>query len=135
MKSVNSILVPLIFTLILLMPGCVKTLSDDKGILEGTIYIGPICPVETDPPSSDCLPTAETYKAYPVGVWNSDGTLKIADINPSLDGSFILSLAPGQYLVKLGKETTIGGSNLPMHVTVIAIEKTVISVNIDTGIR
>jgi hypothetical protein len=105
------------------------------GILEGTISIGPICPVETIPPSSDCLPTAETYKAYPVSIWTSDGSRRVALITPSLDGSFSMELDPGQYLIKLDKTNGIGGSNLPLEVVISTLEKTTVSIDIDTGIR
>jgi hypothetical protein len=114
---------------------CENTSSLKGGILEGTITIGPICPVETIPPSSDCLPTAETYKAYPVGIWTLDGSRRIALIVPALDGSFSMELNPGQYLIRLDKTSGVGGSNLPRQIVISAQEKTTVSIDIDTGIR
>ena len=114
---------------------CETSSSMQGGILEGTITIGPICPVETIPPSSDCLPTAETYKAYPVGIWTLDGSRRIALIVPALDGSFSMELDPGQYLVRLDKTSGVGGSNLPRQIIISMQEKTTISIDIDTGIR
>ncbi|MBI4170753.1 MAG: hypothetical protein HY514_03595 [Candidatus Aenigmarchaeota archaeon] len=35
-------------------------LTQEKGFLAGRITIGPLCPVETDPPQPECLLTAET---------------------------------------------------------------------------
>src|ERR1035437_5070574 len=83
------------------MSACDKRITQETGILEGVISIGPICPVETYPPHPGCLPTAETYKTYPVSVWTTDGMRKIAHINPSLDGSYSIELAPENYLVIL----------------------------------
>ena len=104
--------------------------------LEGVISIGPICPVETDPPDPGCLPTAETYKAYPVSIWTSNGRRKIAQVNPALDGSYKTELDPGNYLVKLGTANNrIGSSNLPAEVTITSQNKTVLNIDIDTGIR
>jgi hypothetical protein len=124
-----------ILTVLFFISGCeISTLQED-GLLEGTIKIGPICPVETDPPSPECLPTAETYKAYPVGIWTQDGRRRITELTPALDGSFSVSLAPGQYLVKLDRDNTVGGSNLPVKVVVTSLEKTTLSIDIDTGIR
>ena len=118
------------------MLGCDKQADPENGFLEGTISIGPLCPVETDPPSPGCLPTAETYKAYPVYICTPDGSKKIALISPALDGSFKTELAPGKYLVILDKvQIKIGGSNLPQEVTINSLETTVISIDIDTGIR
>ncbi|TAL60065.1 MAG: hypothetical protein EPN88_16430, partial [Bacteroidetes bacterium] len=95
--------------------GCDKQMTQEAGILEGVISIGPICPVESVPPDPACLPTAETYKAYPVSVWTSDNRKKIAQINPALDGSFRMELPQGNYRVILEKvQNTIGSSNLPV---------------------
>ena len=121
---------------LLFISGCSKQVIQEAGFLEGVISIGPICPVERIPPDPACLPTAETYKAYPVSVWTSNGKRKIAQINPALDGSFRTELAPGNYLVILEKEqNTVGGSNLPIEVLINSQDKTILNINIDTGIR
>lgn len=116
--------------------GCDNQIAHESGVLEGVISIGPICPVEKIPPDPGCLPTAETYKAYPVSVWTSNGKRKIAQIYPALDGSFRTELAPGNYMVLLEREQNIiGGSNLPVGVSIISEEITLLNINIDTGIR
>jgi hypothetical protein len=115
--------------------GCDSGIMHEQGILEGTISIGPICPVETDPPSQECQPTAETYKAYPISIWTSDGRQKVAQITPALDGSFSIELERGQYLIKLEKDNGIGGSNLPITVEIRTLEKTIVNIDVDTGIR
>jgi hypothetical protein len=121
---------------LLTFSGCDKQAEPENGFLKGTISIGPLCPVEKDPPDPACLPTAETYKAYPVYVCTPDDSKKIALISPSLDGSFETELAPGKYLVILDKvQINIGSSNLPQEVTINSFETTVISIEIDTGIR
>lgn len=124
------------FTVLFFISGCVKLGIHEAGVLEGAISIGPICPVERDPPDPGCLPTAETYKAYPVSVWTLNGRRKIAQIHPELDGSFKTELAPGNYLVILENgQNKIGSSNLPVEVSIISQEKTLLNINIDTGIR
>lgn len=125
----------LIFSLLIILSGCESNISTENGLLDGIISIGPICPVETVPPLPECLPTAETYKAYPVGIYTSDGMRMVTQIAPALDGSFSVELFPGQYLIKQEKKYGIGGSNLPMKVVVNNQEKTTILINIDTGIR
>jgi hypothetical protein len=120
----------------LILSGCEKQTNQETGFLEGIISIAPICPVETDPPGPGCLPTAETYKAYPVSIWTSSGRRKIAGINPALDGSYKTELTPGIYLVKLGTISQgIGNCNLPAEVTITSQHETVLNINIDTGIR
>ncbi len=126
----------IVFLLGLLFSGCDILTYQEAGFLEGVISIGPICPVETDPPQTGCLPTAETYKAYPVSIWTSNGRRKIAEINPALDGSYKTELDPGNYLVKLGRVNNyIGGSNLPAEVSITSQNNTVLNIDIDTGIR
>jgi len=116
--------------------GCDKLSTQDEGILEGKISIGPICPVETDPPDPGCLPTVETFKAYPVSVWTSDGRRKITLLKPSLDGFYKTDLESGKYLIIL--ETggnNIGSSNLPVEITIISGDVITLNIDIDTGIR
>jgi len=126
----------IVFLAVLFISGCDKRMTLEPGYLEGVISIGPICPVERVPPDPACLPTAETYKAYPVSVFSSDGRRKILQLNPLLDGSFITELAPGNYLVVLDKaQNYIGGSNLPVEVSISTQDKTLLNINIDTGLR
>jgi hypothetical protein len=121
---------------LLMNPGCDKLSSQEEGILEGKISIGPICPVETDPPDPGCLPTAETYKAYPVSVWTAGGIRKITQINPALDGSYKTDLEPGKYLIILETDSdNIGSSNLPAEVNIMSDHITTLNIDIDTGIR
>jgi hypothetical protein len=121
---------------LLVFSGCENKESQETGVLEGTISIGPICPVETDPPEPGCLPTAETYKAYPVYIYTADGSQKIKLISPGSDGSFSVELAADSYLIVLEKENNgIGSGNLPLEVTIKPSETTTIDIDIDTGIR
>lgn len=121
---------------LLFISGCDKQINQGNGSLEGVISIGPICPVETIPPDPGCLPTAETYKAYPVSIWTTNGRRKIAQINPALDGSYRTELNNGNYLVILENgQNGIGRSNLPVEVSIIPQNKTILNIDIDTGIR
>jgi len=120
----------------LYISGCNRENNQESGFLEGKISIGPICPVEAVPPGPDCLPTADTYKAYPVCILTADGKNKVADINPALNGSYSIELRQGNYLITLEKEqNTIGSSNLPVEITIDPQEETVLNIDIDTGIR
>jgi hypothetical protein len=119
-----------------LISGCDKQYTQEAGFLDGIISIGPLCPVEKDPPDPDCLPTYETYKAYPVNIWTSNGGIKITRINPALDGSYRIELVAGNYLIKLEREhNDIGSSNLPVQVSIAAQKETFLNIDIDTGIR
>jgi hypothetical protein len=134
--SFHTVFVLMCFIGLIYISSCEKLASGDSGFLEGNISIGPICPVERVPPDPACLPTAETYKAYPVSIWTSDGTKKIVQISPALDGSFSTALEPGIYLVVLEKDQNRpGSSNLPVKVSIVSKNTTLLNINIDTGIR
>ena len=137
LKHSNYIFLSIIFLVSLLLnSGCNKQFTQEVGFLKGVISIGPICPVEKDPPDPGCLPTYETYKAYPVTIWTSDGRRKIAQLDPALDGSYNLELNPGRYSVVLGtSQNSIGSSNLPVKVEIRSQAETILNINIDTGIR
>jgi hypothetical protein len=113
----NRLSIIVILAGLLVLPRCdeIQNSSGENGFLQGIITIGPICPVESVPPDPACLPTAETYKAYPVSVWTANGKIKIIQINPALDGTYRTELAPGNYKLVLEKEQNIiGGTNLLM---------------------
>src|SRR5664279_3490419 len=133
MKVIKGFLFSIFFVGLTLISGCDKRENLKSGFLEGLISIGPICPVERIPPDPACLPTAETYKAYPVGVYTPNGGSKILQLMPAIDGSFSSELPPGDYLVKLiSTQNNIGGSNLPVEISITSQEKTIIDINIDT---
>ena len=115
---------------------CEFSSMDGSGILEGKITIGPLCPVEKDPPDPGCLPTEDTYKAYPVSIWTSNGRIKVADLHPSLDGKYSVKLQSGKYLVRLDSPGHgPGGSSLPATVSILPDQTTSLDIDIDTGIR
>lgn len=137
MGKLNYNIKPVIFFLIgfLFASGCDKNIQV-PGYLEGKISIGPLCPVEHDPPDPGCLPTAETYRVYPIGIFFPDGKHRITQITPALDGTFRIELDPGKYLVILeSAHFRIGSSNLPAEVDIISQNKTILDIDIDTGIR
>jgi hypothetical protein len=136
MTTLKSLLSIIFIAGITLLSGCNNKKNLNPGFLEGIISIGPICPVERIPPDPACLPTAETYKAYPVEVYSANGGTKILQLMPALDGTFTSELPPGNYLVKLtSTQNNIGGSNLPVEISITSQEKTLLDINIDTGIR
>ncbi len=127
-----------LFFIIFFTPACeLQSPFDYKlGVLQGTISIGPLCPVETVPPLIDCLPTAETYKAYQVSVWTTDLKTKVLDITPALNGAYSIRLPEGEFMVVLNKQISgAGGSNLPQQVVIAGGLTTMLNISIDTGIR
>ena len=107
------------------------------GILQGKVTIGPLCPVETDPPDPNCQPTEETYKAWPIAVFSTDRKRQIVELHPNLDGTYEMELPSGNYQVDLENRSSsrVGGSNLPAFIQINAGDTTHLDIDIDTGIR
>ncbi|MEK6981590.1 MAG: hypothetical protein AABX38_01545 [Candidatus Micrarchaeota archaeon] len=134
--KLKLIFLALVFSILLLIFGCVQTIPLEKGTLNGRITIGPICPVERYPPDPRCQPTNETYKAWQLYVWNLDQTTKIAIIKPELSGSYNLQLPVGKYLIDLEKQNQrFGAGNLPATIEIKPNQTTNLDIDIDTGIR
>lgn len=124
--------------LILVFFSCTeKNLKIGSGVLKGKISIGPICPVQKDPPDPACLPTKETYKAWAAAVWTVNRKTKIATLDPSLDGNYQRGLPAGDYIIdfEVARTNSIGGSNLPATISITNLDTTTFNIDIDTGIR
>ncbi len=106
-----------------------------KGFLEGKVTIGPLCPVERFPPDPACQPTEKTYEAWPIAIWTESKIFKVAEISPNLDGTYIVELSPGTYIVDLENPQHFGARNLPATITIQSDKTTTLNIDIDTGIR
>jgi hypothetical protein len=127
----------LFLILIFLMLSCSELNKLGEGALKGKITIGPLCPVETIPPQPQCLPTADTYKAWQTSVWNLSKTKLMLDIKPELNGNYFIKIPVGEYLIDFREMniTRIGGNNLPVKIKITTSDTTRVDINIDTGIR
>ena len=106
------------------------------GVVSGKISIGPLCPVETVPPSPGCSPTAETYITWVTSVWNTNKSKKVATLHPTLDGKYQIVLPSWKYVIDFDSNQTFrAGSNLPSVITVLPNDTLVFNITIDTGIR
>ena len=121
---------------VLILTGCSSQNSPDLkyGVISGNITIGPLCPVQTIPPDPNCLPTQETYIAWPIAIWTADKKTKIGLIQPKLDGTYEFELLEGDYIIDLDKQHFFG-SNLPANIKIEADKTIIFNIDIDTGIR
>lgn len=128
-----------IIVFLLFSVGCNQVIVQDSGtgILKGKVSIGPLCPVETDPPDPGCLPTEETYKSWPVAVFSADGKQLIAHLQPELDGTYEVEVPAGKYKIDLENHqfSGVGSSNLPTIIEINMADTTRLDIDIDTGIR
>ncbi len=106
------------------------------GVLRGTVSIGPICPVETNPPQPGCMPTAATYVSHEFLVLSADQTKTISSFHADANGKYSIALAPGTYVVVTAKTgMSYMSKDLPKTVIIKANQVTTLSIDVDTGIR
>jgi len=128
MKALSAFGILAAFGLILLSGCAVQSVQD--GFLQGKVTIGPLCPVEHNPPDPNCQPTEQTYIAYPLSAYNAAG-LKVLEFHADANGDYKVGLAPGNYSIM--QETGI--SRFSQEATINPGETTVLDIGIDTGIR
>ncbi len=118
---------------LLLLAGCVAVSGgSESGTLSGTISIGPLCPVERNPPDPNCVPTQETFDAYAVKVVDASGrTVARVVGNAQQNGAFSIELPAGVYTL----HATAGLGEFSERVTVASGQVTTQILSIDTGIR
>ena len=102
-----------------------------KGTVQGKVTISPICPVERlDEP---CITPPETYTLRTVVVYGPAEFTKIRETALSGDGTYSLSLAPGNYWLQIEPAGIGPGEKKP--VTIKINSTSTIDFDIDSGIR
>lgn len=107
-------------------------IPDGKGTLSGQVTIGPNCPVERV--GVPCPPPPEAYALREFSV-TQNGKV-IATFHADMTGNYLISLAPGTYIVTSAK-TGIGymSKDLPATVTIKMGIPATLNIDVDTGIR
>ncbi len=108
------------------------TVPADTGHLELIALAGPVCPVETDPPSPDCAPR-------PVGdavviVTDVDGS-EVARGATAVDGTLSLAVPAGELTVAAQAVDGLLGTAPPITVVIVNGQTLNLTLDYDTGIR
>ncbi len=107
--------------------------SLSTGVLEGTVTIGPPCPVEPCQVAPEQL--AAAYAARKVIVYNSDGSLVIRKLSLDQAGKYITKLTPGQYIVDINHIGIDRSADVPKTVMIESGKTATVDISIDTGLR
>ena len=101
------------------------------GVLSGLALAGPQCPVEKDPPDPACAdkPVAGAV----IEITRPDKS--VVSVTTGEDGTFLIRLAPGEYLVTPRPVEGLLGTAPPVAVVVEAGRTVSIELGYDTGIR
>ena len=107
--------------------------STQTGILEGQVSIGPNCPVESvDEP---CELDAQVYAAHKLVVLMPDKS-PVQHVDLDANGNFRTELNAGSYLADVvPHDIGIGDPPDPKPFEIIAGQTTILTIDIDTGIR
>lgn len=121
------------FKVVIDPPSATKRLPGN-GTVIGHVVLGPVCPVEKIPPDPACAP--KPFKSF-INVWNLMTGSSYHGVYTDSKGSFILSLSPGNYGLKV--ETPVPGPSYPrctqVNVLVVANKTRSVTISCDTGIR
>ena len=112
---------------------CDLGLSSAKGVVEGKVTVGPICPVER--PGVPCKVPPEAYTSREVIVYKEDGKTEIERKHFDTKGHYRFELAPGNYVINIPASRVGGSKDLPKDITISAGKIILLNFDIDTGIR
>ncbi len=101
------------------------------GTIEGSVTIGPICPVERE--GVPCIVPPETYTSRNVVVYAMDQASVIQQMALDTEGNYSLSITPGIYWVQIQPAGIGPGEKKPIEVK---LNETIrLDFDIDSGIR
>ena len=104
-----------------------------EGYLQGTVTIGPLCPVEPCHISEERQAAAYAARHLDITGTGFSGPAPEAGFTP--DGKYRIALPAGDYDVSLPKNGIDHSADLPRRIVIRSGEATVLNVSIDTGIR
>ncbi len=115
----------------LLLAGCAAPPVPDSGA-EGTVWYGPVCPVQRDPPEPECndrLYETDLLLTRP----GPNGSI-VARFHSDAEGTFRVTAGPGEYTIRGENQAGPPSCSAPVF-TVQAHQWTAVRVECDSGIR
>ncbi|MDO8486586.1 MAG: hypothetical protein Q7S77_02740 [Candidatus Staskawiczbacteria bacterium] len=116
-------------------PKCEFTKCPDiivKGIIQGKVTIGPICPVERE--GVPCPVPPEAYTSREVILYNSNRVI-VKRMHFLPNGTYLFEIPVGMYIIDIPKQGIGGSKDLPKTIAVKSGETVDFNFSIDTGIR
>ena len=134
MKKIVSL--SLFFGTLLLLSGCFddSLKPDVTGTLDGTVTIGPLCPVE--PCNLSPSEISAAYSARHILIYEDADTSKLlGKISLPPDGHYAVSLNVGNYLIDMEENGADRSQDVPAEITIESGKTVTHDIDIDTGIR
>ena len=101
------------------------------GYLEGSVRLGPMCPVERA--EAPCPVPPEAYAAREILLYKAGEV--VARARPDPQGKYRLGVPPGKYVVDINHVGVDASGDVPREVEVRAGETVRTDIAIDTGMR
>jgi hypothetical protein len=134
-RGIASLAGVLCFVFVIFAAGCGGSGTGNlaPGVLEGTVSIGPLCPVEPCQISPEQL--AAVYAARKVIVYNADRSSVIKELSLDQSGKYMTELPQGQYIVDINHVGIDRSAQVPTTVIIESGKTTTLDISIDTGLR
>lgn len=110
----------------------VPTAPAPSGHVEIVAQAGPVCPVETDPPSPECAPRPVPDAV--MVVTNAAGS-EVARGATAADGTLVLEVPAGELTIMPQAVDGLLGTAAPIVLTIAADQTINVTADYDTGIR
>ena len=103
------------------------------GVIQGTVMLGPTCPVMRDPPDPEC---ADRPYATRLALTSEDGARVVKEFNSAEDGTFYIEAPPGRYAIRSAAAANIFPYCATSDTIVLGPNGSAdVTVSCDTGIR
>jgi len=120
--------------LILVLVFLAACTTEEHGVLQGKVNIGPLTPVIQEG-MPEPTPDASVYATRQIVIFTQDGNREIAKVPIQPDGTYSVELQTGKYLIDINHSGIDFSKDLPVVVEITKDHIFTLDIDIDTGIR
>jgi len=102
--------------------------------LQGAVTIGPLVPV-VGPGVVEPTPGPQVFAERKIVLFDAKGKRELQQVDIQDDGTYLVELLVGTYVVDINRLGIDHGSGLPATVEIRQNQITILDIDIDTGIR
>jgi len=132
-KIVALRMILLLVVAVVLLAGCAQKKNEETGTLQGTVTVGPLCPVEPCNLAPGALAKALEARRVVVFTPDKSSTVKVVDLKS--DGSYKTELPTGIYLIDINKIGMDSSFDVPKEITIEKGKTVELDIDVDTGMR
>ncbi len=126
----KKIILAVLFLGLVLIAGCIQ---QEKGVLQGNVTIGPLCPVEPCHVSPQQM--EKVYELRKILIYDANRQSVLEEVNIDKNGTYSIYLNPGKYVVDINKTGIDRSADVPKEINIEPGKTVALDINIDTGIR